>query len=58
MLDIQHPVFNYCLSKGLVENGSACRRIKSELGQLVRKMKDNVEAIENVVELFRKKWFT
>lgn len=29
LLDIQHPVFNYCLSKGLVENGSSCRRIKS-----------------------------
>jgi hypothetical protein len=55
LLEIQHPVFRYCLSKGLVENGSAARRIKGEVNELVRRMRESSEAVENVVELLRRK---
>jgi hypothetical protein len=54
-LDIQHPVFKFCLSKGLVENGSTARRIKGEVNELIRSMKESTEAVENVMELLRKK---
>jgi hypothetical protein len=55
LLEIQHPVFNHVISKGLVENGSTARRIKAELNELVKKIKDNGDAIDNVIELFKRR---
>ena len=40
----------------MVENGSTARRIKGEVNELMRRMKESTEAVDNVVELLKRRW--
>jgi hypothetical protein len=38
-----------------VENGSTARRIKGEVNELMRRMKESTYAVDNVVELLKRR---